>query len=62
MTEKEKAHVANVTPTWISLYPLFCERIDRGTKSQKDCVKSELKKLCESADKLNMYQENEKIS
>lgn len=52
--KKVKKTFINITPSWVGLYPLLCEWIDYGNKEQKDHVKMELKKLCETADQYNI--------
>ena len=56
MEKKKFAGMIDIEPKWISLYPLFCGWIDNGSKTQKDTLKQELKKLCLLADKIRQRQ------
>jgi hypothetical protein len=43
----------NLAPKWSAIYPMLAEFVMAGNKVQREYVCSELKRLCEVADKVN---------
>ena len=58
--EVEQMETIDIEPKWINLYPLFCRFIEDGTKTQKELLKKELKKLCKCADIVRQTQKEVK--